>query len=718
MTRIDPLLAAMTLQEKIGQMTMAAAGFAVTGPVLAGDATLDIRAGLVGSLLNIYGVEPTRRVQRVALEQSRLGIPLFFGFDVIHGHRTIFPIPLAEAATFHPDLWEQTAREAAIEAAQDGVHLTFAPMLDVTRDPRWGRMAEGPGEDPFLASLYAAAKVRGFQGNDLAAIDHIAATAKHFVAYGAPTGGIDYMSADISDRSLHEIYLPPFESAIGARVAAIMPAFHDIAGVPMTANEPLLKDWLRHRLGFSGVLISDYNAIAELIEHGVASDMVEAATLALRAGIDIEMTSTAYRRGLPEALDRGLVGLEEIDASVRRILRLKEALGLFDAPFGRGGATDAEAEHAADRRRLARDVATRSIVLLSNNGLLPLSDPRRVAVVGPLANERVEMRGCWPGAGDPREPVTLFEGLRSAMPEADVVHAAGISIEDGDWSRVDGALDICRSADVVVLCVGEAALMSGEAASRASLDLPGRQKEFAEAVLALGKPVVAVLSSGRPLTVSWLIERAHATLATWFLGNEAGAALGDIVTGRVSPSGRLPVSWPRSLGQVPIFYAQRTSGRPATQPGRYASKYIDLPTTPLFPFGHGLSYGQFVYSDLMVGSERLGRNGTIEIMVSVANEGDATAEETVLLFIHEVVASVARPRMELKGFSKIELPPGGRGVVALVLPVSALQFPGRDFNPVLEPGTFEVLVGPCADRQKLVSATVTVSDDPVQGRGP
>ena len=717
MTRIDSLLAAMTLQEKIGQLTMSAAGFAVTGPVLAGDATGDILAGEVGSLINIVGVEEAHRIQRIAVEQSRLKIPLLFAFDAIHGHRTIFPIPLGEAAAFDPDLWERTARVAAAEAARDGVHMTFAPMLDVSRDPRWGRIAEGPGEDPFLAAVYADAKVRGFQGDDLTAPDRIAATAKHFVGYGAPTAGIDYMSADISERTLHEVYLPPFEAAISAGVVAVMPAFHDIAGIPMTANEPLLKDWLRKRLGFEGVLISDYNAIVELIAHGVAADAVEAATLALRAGIDIEMIGFAYRRGLPIALERGLVSIDEIDASVRRVLTLKETLGLFDDAYGRGSPVDGDGDHAAERRRLAREAAVRSIVLLTNDGVLPVgAGTRRIAVAGPLAHERVEMRGCWPAAGNPHDPVTLLEGLREALPNAEIVHAPGTTITGQDFSRVPDALAVCRAADLVVLCVGEGALMTGEAASRASLDLPGRQREFAEAVLDLGKPVVAVLCSGRPLTVPWLVERANATLATWFLGNEAGHAFGDVVVGRASPSGRLPLSWPRAIGQVPIYYGTRRSGRPANPAERYSSRYIDMPTTPLFPFGHGLSYGKFAYSDLQVGPRRPNLDGVIEARVTVTNTGDRAAEETVFLFVRDVVASVARPQMEMKAFAKIELKPGERGTVVLLLPVKDLNFPGRDWRPVVEPGDFECLVGPCADRTRLLSAVVTVSDRTAFGR--
>ncbi len=467
MPRIDTLIGAMTVEEKIGQLNMVASFRAVTGPGELHDAAEGIRAGRIGSLLNLWGVKESHAVQRLAVEESRLGIPLLLGLDVIHGHHVIFPVPLAEACLFDPGLWEKSARAAAEEAAMDGVAMTFAPMLDVARDPRWGRIVEGPGEDPWVASQFAAAKTRGFQGEDLAAADSVAATAKHFGAYGAVTAGREYASADLSERTLHEIYLPAFSAAIAAGVAAIMPAFNDIAGVPMTANAALLQGWLRGRLGFGGVLISDYNAIAELLNHGVARDIAEAAALALKAGVDIDMVSKAYVDGLPTALERGLVTLTEIDASVRRVLKLKERLGLFDDPYRRGAANGgATGRGEADRRKLAREIARRAIVLLAHaQGVLPLSSKiQRIAVVGPLAAAPNEMLGSWASAGRQEEAVSILEGLRAALPDCRIDYALGVEINGHDTSGVSLAVDLCRKAEVVVLCLGEAASMSGEAA--------------------------------------------------------------------------------------------------------------------------------------------------------------------------------------------------------------------------------------------------------------
>ena len=499
MGRIDNLLATMTLEEKIGQLTMVAASRTVTGPAKLADPAERIRAGRVGALLNLWGADETRAAQRLAVEESRLGVPLLIGLDVVHGHRTIFPVPLAEACLFDPVLWEETARAAAEEATMDGVAMTFAPMVDVARDPRWGRIVEGPGEDPWVASAFAAAKTRGFQGHDLSAADSLAATAKHLGAYGVATAGREYASADISERTLHEVYLPAFAAAVAAGAAAIMPAFNDVAGAPTTANAALLQGWLRGRLGFDGVLVSDYNAIAELLDHGVAGDIAEAATLALKAGVDIDMMSDAYAKGLPEALRRGLVSMAEIDASVRRVLALKKRLGLFDDPYRRGAAGSHVTAHAASRRRdLAREVARRAIVLLANGrGVLPLSpDIRRMALIGPLAAARQEMLGPWALAGRGEDAVSILEGLVAALPNCRIKCAAGVDIAGDDARGIPAALDICRNADAVVLCLGEAASMSGEAASRADLGLPGRQRALAEAVLDLGKPVVALVSSG------------------------------------------------------------------------------------------------------------------------------------------------------------------------------------------------------------------------------
>ncbi len=711
MNTIDKLLGRMTLAEKLGQMTMTSASYAVTGPVIAGDSTESIRNGTLGNLLNLVGAKHVHEMQRIAIEESRLRIPLMIGFDVIHGHRTIFPVPLAEAASFDPRLWELTAREAARETAADGLAMTFAPMLDVSRDLRWGRTVEGPGEDPWLAVQIARAKVRGFQGIDLAQPESVAATAKHFCAYGPVMGGRDYASVDISERTLREVHLPPFAAAVEAGVAAIMPAFTELGGVPMTAHKALLRDYLRGELGFDGVLVSDYNAIRELIHHGVAGDIVEAATLALKAGVDIDMMAEAYRHGLPVALERGRVTTDEIDECVLRVLRLKERLGLFDDPYRRGSKAE-EAETIAARRRLAREVATKSLVLAKNSGgTLPFrKEIRRVGVIGPLANAWREMRGPWAAAGYEEPSITVLAGLRGALPSAEIVHAEGTAISGVDAAGIAAAAELVASADIVVLCLGEAAEMSGEAACRSSPELPGEQRALAEAVLdraARDKvPVVVVLFSGRPLIVSRLMERADALLIAWFPGTEAGNAIADVLTGRASPSGRTPITWPRALGQIPIFYSQRNSGRPENPKDNFTSKYLDVPNSPLLPFGFGLTYGRFSYANLSVSPEVATAGDTIEVAVEVTNEGARAAEETVFLFIRDRVASVARPLLELKGVTKVSLEPGETRTARLRLPVEELRFLGLDFEPVLEPGEIEIHVGPCADSAQLEVARV------------
>jgi beta-glucosidase len=623
----------------------------------------------------------------------------------------LFPVPLAEAALFDAGAWALTARESSREAAADGLAMTFAPMLDVSRDPRWGRSVEGPGEDPWLGAQIAKAKIWGIQGADLGAEDALAAVAKHYCAYGPVTAGRDYASVDVSERSLREVHLPPFAAAIAAGAAAVMPAFTDLAGVPMTAHAGLLRGWLRGRLGFDGVIVSDYNAIAELIRHGVAADLTEAATLALKAGVDIDMMANAYRFGLPVALQRGLVTMIEIDEAVRRVLELKERLGLFDQPYRRGAKAESAAV-LAHRRQLAREIGARAIVMLKNAGAaLPLAGSlRRLAVVGPLADAAAEMGGPWSLAGQPETHVSVVAGLRAVLPEAQILHGAGVAIQGGDISGMQQAVELGGAADAYILCLGEAANMSGEAASRAYLDLPGQQRLFAQAVIdrarTLAKPVVAVLFSGRPLVVPWLIEQADAVLAAWFLGSEAGNSIADVLTGRVSPSGRTPMSWPRAMGQIPIFFGQRPGGRPAEAKDAYTSRYIDLPNEPLFAFGHGLTFGRFSLSNLRVSPSQVTERETIEIRVDLANDGARTAEETVFLFTHDRLASVARPLLELKGFGKIVLQPGETGTVTLHLAASELRFLGLDLQPVFEAGEIEILVGPCADRSQLLAQTI------------
>lgn len=716
MNRIDRLMREMSLAEKLGQLTMTAAGFTVTGPTIAGDSTEAIRAGTIGNLLNLAGPDHVREMQRLAVEESRLGIPLLIGLDVVHGYRTLFPIPLGEAALFDPELWALTAREAAREATADGLAMTFAPMLDVARDPRWGRSAEGPGEDPWVGALLADAKVRGFQGADLAGSTALAAVAKHYCAYGAVTAGRDYASVDISERTLREVYLPPFGAAVAAGVAAVMPAFTDLAGIPMTANAALLKGWLRRRLGFKGVIVSDYNAVGELMNHGIAADLAQASALALNAGVDIDMMANAYRHGLPIALDRGWVSSADIDESVRRVLTLKWKLGLFDDPYRRGAAPES-AETVAARRRLARAVGARAAVMLKNDrGVLPLPAGTRVALIGPLADAPGEMRGPWWGAAGTDGHVSVLAGLRGALSESQVLHAAGVDIDSENLAGIPRALELCAQADVILLCLGEAAAMSGEAASRAHPHLPGRQRQLAEAVFdrarALRKAVVVILFSGRPLIVPWLIERADSALAAWFLGSEAGNALADLITGRVSPSGRTPVTWARSLGQVPLFFAARPTGRPANPKDFYTSKYLDVSNEPLFAFGHGLTYGHFTLTNLRMSRDSVTENDTVVVRVDVLNDGARTAEETVFLFTHDKLASVARPVLELKGFGKIRLDPGQSGTVALSLAAADLRFLGMNLEPVFEPGEVEILVGPCADRSRLLVATLHLAPRP------
>lgn len=715
MSRIDKLIDRMTLPEKLGQLTMTAASYAVTGPVIAGDSTESIRNGTLGNLLNLVGATPVHEMQRIAVEESRLRIPLLIGFDVIHGHRTIFPVPLAEASTFDERLWELTARESAKETAADGLAMTFAPMLDVSRDLRWGRTVEGPGEDPWLAARIARAKVRGFQGTDLAAPDSVAATAKHFCAYGPVMGGRDYASVDISERTLHEVHLPGFAAAVHAGAAAIMPAFTELGGIPLTMHQGLLRDYLRGTLGFDGVIVSDYNAIRELIYHGVAGDIVDAAVLALKAGVDIDMMAEAYRKGLPVALERGLVTMDEIDECVRRVLRLKEKLGLFDDPYRRGARSE-PSEAIPARRRIARDVAAKSLVLAKNGSdVLPLPGAlRRVCVLGPLADAWREMRGPWAAAGYEEPSVTVLAGLRQALPGAEVVHAPGVAIEGDDASGIGAAAQlVARGTDAVVLCLGEAAEMSGEASSRAIPELPGQQRALAEAVLERARsenvPVVVVLFCGRPLIISWLLERADALLIAWFPGTEAGHAIADVLTGRVSPSGKTPITWPRTLGQIPIFYSQRNSGRPENPQDRFTSKYLDVQNSPLLPFGFGLTYGRFAYRNLQVSPDTVTAGDTIAVCVDVTNEGARAAEETVFMFIRDPVASIARPTLELKGVAKIALAPGETGTVRMPLPATELGFLGPDFEPVLEPGEIEIRVGPCADAAHLLSARLTIA---------
>lgn len=741
-TRIEGLLASMTLDEKIGQLTMVRGGGGAGGPELSGAQLGDVRAGRVGSVLDIWALAGIRRAQEVAVKESRLGIPLLITLDVLHGYETIFPIPLGETAAFDPVLWEATARAAAEEAAAALIDLTFAPMLDVARDARWGRIAESPGEDPWVAARFAEAKVRGLQQglsgpgalsiiaksglpvfakNDAQAKELsgsfvgqpakacLAATAKHLGGYGAVMAGREYGSVDISARSLHEVHLPPFAAAVRAGVAAIMPSFNDLAGVPMTGNAAILRELVRRRWGFDGVMISDFGAVAELLAHGVAAGLAEAAAMALRAGVDIDMVSDAYPKGLPVALARGLVEEALVDEAVRRVLTLKARLGLLDNPLREPGA--AQPKRSEAHRDLARDAARRSIVLLRNRGdLLPLrqEEAKHLAVLGPLAESPKDMLGPWYAAGKASDTKDFLSGIREALPGWRIAHERGAGIVEEDPASFSAALEAAGKADAVLLCLGESATMCGEATSRAHPDLPRAQRRLAEAVFALGKPVIVALGCGRPLTAPWLFERADAVLATWFLGSEAGPALADVLTGQYNPSGKLPVSWPHDAGQMPIFYAQRPTGRPADPGNAHTSRYIDVPVEPQFPFGHGLSYTRFAYRSLRLSASMMAPGETVIIEADIANEGAVDGEETAFLFIRDPVASVARPVLELKAIARITLAAGSAGTVRFGLCHDDIAFPDEAGNSVLESGTVEILVGPRADRQALLKGVLEV----------
>lgn len=713
----------MTLEDKIGQLIMMRPEFAPSSQNVIADGQREaIRAGKIGSMLDIWGADATRDAQGVAVKESRLGIPLLFAHDVLHGYETIFPVPLGEAAAFSPDLWEKTARAAAVEMTAGGVALTFAPMLDAARDPRWGRMVESFGEDPWLGGQFAEAKVRGFQGAgqgaaqagaDFSTVDAVAATAKHLGAYGAVTAGREYAAVDISPRTLHAVHLPAFRAAVDKGVAAIMPAFTSLNGVPMTGHVALLQDIVRKRWGFDGVMVSDFGAVAELIAHGVAGDLAEAAALALSAGIDIDMASEAYPKGLAEALARGLITEAQIDAAVTRVLLLKAWLGLFDDAFRRGATPVTPAQREA-HRQLAREAARRSMVLLQDReGLLPLNTaaPRHLAVIGPFADAPCDMLGPWHAAGDEAATVSFFTGLKAALPGWQVSHARGAGAEIVESRARNDALDLAEEADITVLCIGEASHMCGEATSRANPGIPHSQRQLAEAVLAIGKPVIVVLICGRPLIAPWLFEAADCVLAAWFPGSETGNALADILTGAHAPSGKLPVSWPAAIGQIPITYAERATGRPANAAEQQTSKYLDAPVSPQFPFGHGVTYTHFIYANLRVSSETVRPGDTILVEVNITNAGNASAEETAFLFIRDTLASVVRPVMELKATAKVVLAPGETGVVSTMLSASDLAFPDNTGNPCLEPGHFEVLVGARADRDALLAASINLQSE-------
>ncbi len=717
---LDALMARMTLSEKIGQLTLLTSDWESTGPTMRDEYRQDIAAGRVGSLFNAYTAAYTRELQRLAVEETRLGIPLLFGYDVIHGHRTIFPISLGEAASWDLTAIEQAARISAQEASAEGLHWTFSPMVDIARDARWGRMSEGAGEDVYLGSKIAAARVRGYQGDDLAATDTILATAKHFAGYGAAQAGRDYHTVDISERTLRDTYLPPFKAAVDAGVASFMTAFNEYDGVPASGSRYLLTDVLRDRWGFDGFVVTDYTSINEMVPHGYSTDLAEAGEQAINAGVDMDMQGAVFMEHLERSVTEGRVSEAAIDRAARRVLEMKYRLGLFEDPYRYADEARQEATpYRPDFLEAARDVARKSMVLLKNEGdVLPLArTARRIAVVGPLADSKTDMIGSWSAAGD-REtrPVTILEGLRAQVPRGarlDYARGASYAFEDeGSTEGFAAALAIARRADVIIAAMGERWDMTGEAASRTSLDLPGNQQALLEQLVATGKPVVLVMLSGRPNSIDWAEENVSAILHAWYPGTQGGHAVADVLMGAYNPSGKLPVTFPRNVGQVPIHYDMKNTGRPIElgEPNaKYVSRYLTTPNTPLYPFGYGLSYTSFAYSPATLSAPSIGAGGTITASATITNTGARAGEEVVQLYVRDLVGSVTRPVQELKGFEKIMLEPGESRTVNFTLRPADLAFTRADMSHGWEPGKFRLWIAPRsgADASTPVAFTLT-----------
>jgi beta-glucosidase len=698
--KVDNLLDQMTLEEKVGQLTQYSGNGSITGPLKAEVSQLeDIKNGLVGSMLNVIGTQNIRELQKLAVENSRLKIPLIFGLDVVHGYKTIFPIPLAMACSWDLAAIEQSARIAAIEASSAGINWTFAPMVDVSRDPRWGRVMEGAGEDPYYGSLVATAYVHGFQGANLAEKNSIVACAKHFAGYGAVEAGREYNIVDISRRVMNEIYLPPFKAAVEAGVGTLMNAFNEFEETPATANSYLLRDKLKGEWKFSGFVVSNYNSIGELIAHGVAKDKKEAAQLAITAGNDMDMASQSYRKHLVELVRTGSVDSKLVEDAVRRILRIKYQLGLFDNPYK-------NCDSVAEKKILlspanveaARDIARKSMVLLKNEGqILPLSmNIKKVAVIGPLADSKYDMLGSWGAQGDGKDAISVLDGIKAAVsPFTEVLYARGCNIDDKIEMAFDDAIAIAREADVVVMAIGEKWDMSGEASSRADIGIPGKQEELLDKLLKTGKPVVVLLMNGRPLAIPDLVAKAPALIETWFLGTQTGNAIADVLFGKYNPSGKLTMSFPYAVGQIPVYYNHKNTGRPKipNTENHWVTHYMDIPNEPLFPFGFGLSYTTFEYSDIKLNKTRMNIDDSVTISITVRNTGKYDGEEVVQLYVRDLVGSVTRPVKELKGFRKVMIKTGESMNISFTLKAQDLAFFTKDMTFKAEPGDFKVFVG-------------------------
>ncbi|MES2339818.1 MAG: beta-glucosidase BglX [Pseudomonadota bacterium] len=714
---VDALIARMTLPEKIGQLTLLTSDWVSTGPTLRAGYKEDVAAGKVGAIFNAHSVAYTRELQKLAVEGTRLKIPLLFGYDVIHGHRTIFPISLGEAASWDLDAIRQSARISATEAAAEGLHWTYAPMVDISRDPRWGRMSEGAGEDPYLGSRIAEARVQGFQGKRIGDTNAVLATVKHFAAYGAPLAGRDYASVDMSLRELRDTYLPPYKAAIDAGAATVMTSFNDVDGVPASGSKFLLTDVLRKEWGFKGFVVTDFTSINEMVPHGYARDEKQAGEQAINAGIDMDMQGAVYLNHLATSVAEGRVSMATIDTAVRRVLEMKYRLGLFADPYR---FSDAKREKANVMTpaflAAARDVARKSIVLLKNQGdVLPIAaSAKSIAVIGPLGDSKADMIGSWAGQGDRTRPVSVLEGIRARAGKGVTVnYAKGASYAFADAGKTDGfaeAIAAARNADVIVAAMGEYWDMTGEAASRSSLDLPGNQQALLQELKKLGKPIVLVLLSGRPNSVQWAADNVDAILEAWYPGTMGGHAVADVLFGDYNPSAKLPVTFPRNVGQVPIFYSMKNTGRPYDPKGpeqKYRSRYLDVANTPLWPFGHGLSYTSFTYSPVTLDKPSIRPGETLTASVTLTNSGRRAGTEIVQLYTRDLVGSVTRPVKELKGFQKVTLKPGEARRISFRISDADLAFHRADMTLGAEPGDFRLWIGGSSAVEPSVGFTLS-----------
>ena len=700
--KVDSVLNLMTLDEKIGQLVLYTSNWDVTGPVMGTDNLKAIREGRCGNIFNAYTAKYTRQLQEVAVKETRLGIPLLFGYDVIHGHKTIFPISLGEAASWDLTAIEKSASVAAKEAAAMGINWTYAPMVDIARDPRWGRISEGAGEDPYLGCRIAEARVHGFQGDDLADPATVLACVKHFAAYGAPVAGRDYNTVDMSERQLRETYLPPYKAAIDAGALSVMTSFNELDGVPATASHFLMTEVLRDEWDFQGFVVTDYTAVNELIPHGVATDLKDAARLAINAGVDMDMQGGAYDDYLKELVGEGKVSEKQIDTAVRRVLKLKFMLGLFDDPYRYcDEKREKETIYSKENLDAAYDMACKSMVLLKNDKqVLPLEAGKSIALIGPLADSKRDLLGSWKAAGDWEQISTIYSALKKANEGGKVSYNKGCELTGDDRSMFTEALEAAKKAEVVVMVLGESCDWCGEAASRTSISVPDIQKELLHEVSKLGKPVVLVLMNGRPLALVDEHEWSDAMLEAWFPGTMGGEAVADVLLGKYNPSGKLPATFPRNLGQVPIYYSAKNTGRPYEPEGpeqKYRSRYIDSSNQPLFPFGYGLSYTTFSYKNLQLSKSTIADGDSLEVSVDVTNTGNYDGHEVVQLYVRDLIGSVTRPVKELKGFKKIAVAKGETKKVTFELRTDDLAFYRKDMTFGTEPGQFMVFVGGNSD---------------------